>query len=569
MPGDPLTVAQLSRLRQIFDAATEQDPHNRSAFLAEACCGDEALRTEVEQLLSAHESPNAWIDRPLLADASASALSWTGRVIGPYQVIRQLGSGGMATVFLAERRIGHVRQRVALKMISPVLTTNEQMMRRFEHEREILASLDHPNIARFLDIGSTEDGIPYLVMDFVEGQRIDLYCDAAKLGLVERLELFCTACAAIQYAHSKGVVHRDLKPGNILITPEGSLKLLDFGIAKMLHVDDGPGTFITESGGALMTIEYASPEQVRGDLVGPRSDVYSLGVLLFELLTKRRPYRTEGRMMHSIALAICEEPPMSPSSAVNDLSADLDSILLKALRKEPEWRYASPAEFSDDIRRHIAGSRVMARDDTFRYRMERVVRRLLAPATGVFHTQGMMLFTAGLLGVGFLMERQAILSGRTREVNSVLDLSLVALWIFWAFWQGLRMTRSGRFSVLDRQSWIVFTAITAVLGTLSLISELRLVLTPEDMAIFWNAGLAMGFLIVGTQASRMLTAGGVALFASAVLASFYPQAEYFCLAGGVLLGMVLPGLVLALGPAGSRLNGIASAAPAPPRHTGS
>lgn len=579
MPG--LTIAQLSKLRQIFDAATDQDPRNRSAFVAEACSGDEAVRVEVEQLLAAHESETAWIDRPLPSPAgSAAALSWEGRLIGPYRVVREIGSGGMATVYLAERQIGKVRQPVALKIIRPVFTTNEQMMRRFEHEREILAALDHPNIARLLDIGSTEDGIPYLVMDFVQGVRIDAYCDARKLSIVQRLELFCTACAAIQYAHSKGVVHRDLKPGNILITAEGSVKLLDFGIAKVLHAEEGAGTLLTESGAALMTIEYASPEQVRGDAIGPPSDVYSLGVLLFELLTGCRPYRTEGRMMHVIAQAICEAEPMSPSSAVKDpsaergfadsnaptvehapaswhsernklsrlLSGDLDCILLKALRKEPEWRYASPAEFGADIRRHLSGTRVTAREDTLRYRMERIVRRLLYPSTGVFHTQGMMLFTAGLLGVGFLLERQEILSGRKRQVNAVLDLSAVTVWFCWAMWEGRRMARVGKVSALDRQSWIVFTAITVVLGVLSLVSELRLVLTPEAMAIFWNAGLAIGLLIVGMQASRILTAGGVALFVSAVVAGFYPQIEYLCLACGLLFGMVIPGLVLILRP---------------------
>lgn len=585
-PSPDLTVAQLARLRQIFDAATELDLKNRAVFVAEACGADEALRVEIEELLAAHDSETGWMDRAIL-DAvpsqprgGSSAVSWIGRSIGPYRVVKELGSGGMATVYLAERRIGKLLQPVALKIIRSVLATNEQMMRRFEHEREILASLDHPNIARLLDIGSTEDGIPYLVMDFVEGERIDVYCDLRKLGIVDRLELFRTACSATQYAHSKGVIHRDLKPSNILITAEGAVKLLDFGIAKVLHANNATGTFLTESGAALMTLEYASPEQVRGDAVGPASDVYSLGVLLFELLTGRRPYRTEGRMMHAIAQAICEEQPMSPSSAINDpgaprsfsdqdaptaqyvsvstvneqqnlrrqLSGDLDSILLKSLRKEPQWRYASPAEFSDDIGRHLSGSRVMARDDTFHYRLERIVRRILYPSTGVFHTQGMMMFTSGLLGVGFLMERQDILSGRKKDVNVALDLSLVALWFCWALWEGRRMTHVGRFSALDRQSWIVFSVIVVVLGVLSLVSELGVTITPQAMAIFWIAGLAIGLLIVGVQASRVLTAGGIALFVSAIIASFFPQIEYLCLAGGVIFGLVIPGLLIVLRP---------------------
>ncbi|HYI96212.1 MAG TPA: serine/threonine-protein kinase, partial [Bryobacteraceae bacterium] len=573
-----LTNSQLSRLRQIFDAALEQPPENRDSFLAQACGGDEALRLEVKQLLSAHESNTAWIDRPILDALPPGTRSWEGRSIGQYRIVREIGSGGMATVYLAERQIGKVIQSVALKIVRPVFTTNEQIRRRFEHEREILASLDHPNIARLLDIGSTEDDIPYLVMDYVEGERLDVFCDTRKLDVRARLQLFCTACEAIQYAHSKGVVHRDLKPSNILVTSEGSVRLLDFGIAKVLRVEDRGRTLLTETGAALMTIEYASPEQIRGEEIGAQSDVYSLGVLLFELLTGRRPYRTQGRMMHSVAQAICEEPPIMPSSAVRDvnaerssvdsnaptvqprsgspngqrsdlgreLSGDLDSILLKALRKEPKWRYDSPAEFCADIQRHLAGSRVLARADTFRYRMERILRRLTHPATGVFHTQGMMMLTAGLLGVSFLLERQQILWGRKREVNAVMNLSAVAVWFCWALWEGRRMTRAGKLSALDRQSWTVFTAITVVFGVLSLVSELRIVITPEAMAIFWNAGLAIGLLIIGMQTSQALTVGGVILFISAVVASFNPDVEYLWLAGGILCGLVAPGLVLVL-----------------------
>ncbi len=580
-----LTAAQLGRLRHIFEAAVERAPEERAAFLDQSCAGDNALRAEIELLLAAHGCETAWLDKPLLDSMTptsepVSTQIWEGRAAGPYRVLRQIGSGGMATVYLAQRQIGKVSQQVALKMIRPSFTTNEQMIRRFEHEREILASLDHPNIARLLDIGSTEDGIPYLVMDFVEGERIDVYCENRELTVEERLRVFCTACDAIQYAHTKGVVHRDLKPSNILITVDGSVKLLDFGIAKVLSHDGGVATLVTQSGAALMTIEYASPEQIRGDSVGPQSDVYSLGVLLYELLTGRRPYRTEGQLIHVIARAICEEEPISPSSVVIDpaaehgytdpdaktqehppellstrrivlsrrLEGDLDSILLKALRKEPEWRYSSPAEFSEDIRRHLAGDRVLARDDTFRYRMERIVRRLLHPANGVFHTQGMILLTAGLLGVIFLLERHEILSGRKASANRVLDISLVAVWMVWAFWQGRGMARTGRFSALDRQSWIVFTVLTTMLGILSLASEVRSVLSPESMGIFWNAGLAMGLTIVGVQASRILTAGGVALFASAVMANFYPGKVYLLLAAGMVSGMIVPGLILTLQP---------------------
>ena len=240
----------------------------------------------MDGLLAAHGSENSWLDQPFLVSEPGS---WEGRAIGPYRLVRQLGSGGMATVYLAERSIGNVRQQVALKVIRPNFVADTQMMRRFEHEREILASLDHPNIARLRDIGSTEQDIPYLVMDYVDGDRIDEYCGAAQLDIPERLGLFCRTCEAIQYAHSKGVIHRDLKPSNILVTSEGLVKLLDFGIAKVLRPADQTGTLLTQSGASLMTIEYASPEQIRGENIGPQSDVYSLGVLLYELLTRHRP----------------------------------------------------------------------------------------------------------------------------------------------------------------------------------------------------------------------------------------------------------------------------------------
>ncbi|HYP07485.1 MAG TPA: serine/threonine-protein kinase [Bryobacteraceae bacterium] len=570
------TAARVARLRELFDAATEQDPGRRSTFLAQACGDDSELRREVEQLLAAHAAQDSWLDRPLLN--SVLTPSWEGRQVGAYRLIRPIGAGGMATVFLAERNIGKVVKQVALKMIRPNFTADPDMMRRFEHEREILASLDHPNIARFLDIGSTDDGVPYLVMDYVAGERIDVYCDARRLSIVDRLLLFADACAAVDYAHSKGVIHRDLKPSNILVTASGDVKLLDFGIAKVLRQEAQTQTLLTGAGSALMTIEYASPEQIRGDTVGAQSDVYSLGVVLYELLTGCRPYRADSRLVHLIAQAICDEPPLAPSNALSDLPleaatdkprrptleqiaqlrsdspkalsrkirGDLDFILLKALRKEPRWRYASAAEFSEDLRRHMAGARVSARDNTFRYRMERVVRRVLYPGDAVFHTQGMMLFTAGLLGMGLLIERQQILSGARSEPNAVVGSMAFVVWLLWSLWEGRQMMRAGRFSALDRQSWTVFTAITVVVGVLTIVSQLRReTLTPEVIAIFWNAALAMGMLIVGLQASRLLTAGGLALFVSSAAASFYPRDLYTCLAAGVLAGMVVPGLALA------------------------
>jgi hypothetical protein len=360
----------------------------------------------------------------------------------------------------------------------------------------------------------------------------------------------------------------------MLVTAEGKLELLDFGIARMIGGEDHTQTLRTRTGAAPMTIEYASPEQIRGETVGPRSDVYSLGVVLYELLTGSRPYRTQARLPHLIARAICEEQPATPSSAVVEppqpagqeitrsiqeisdlrsdkphrlrrrLSGDLDSIVLKALRKSPQWRYESPAALSDDIGRHLAGLRVTARKDTVRYRAEKILNRLLHPADGIFHSHGMLMLTAGLLGFVLFVERQIIAWGWKSGVNVKLGIAVVCLWLIWAIWEGRRMTRVGKFSPLDRQAWIVFTVITAVLGCLTIASVLRPLVRPDALAIFWNVGLGIGLLIVGLQANAWITAGGIALVSSALIAHFYPAWVYLCLAGGMLAGMVVPGALL-------------------------
>jgi hypothetical protein len=542
-----LSTEQLRKVRDLFHAALEREPADLSSFLDECCPDDLAVRVEVERLLLAHGTSGAWIDRTFRPAVTSSAppVALEGRFVGPYLVVRQIGFGGMGAVYLAERRIGRARQQVAMKIVRTGLADNAEIVRRFEQEREILASLDHPNIARLLDIGSTGDGVPYLVMDFVSGEPIDSYCDKHKLGIPARLALFRTACSAIQYAHSKGVIHRDLKPANILVTADGTLKLLDFGIAKVL---DAEGHTQTQTGTALMTLEYASPEQVRAEPIGPASDVYSLGVILFELLTGKRPYRTTDRLMHSIARAIVEDEPAAPSVTASEakLSGDLDAIVLKALRKKPEWRYSTPEELSEDIRRHLDGERVLARRDTVRYRLERIVHRVLYPSRGVFHTHGTLLMSAGLLGVVLLVERQWIAWGRAAAPRKWLDISAVAVWLLWSMKEGWQMRRRGRFSSLDFQSWIVFTTITVATGLLTVVSALRSVIRPEAMALFWSTGLASGMVIVGLQASRLMTAGGVALFASVLASNFFPESIYVWLAAGWLVGMVMPGLLLTL-----------------------
>ena len=302
-----------------------------------------------------------------------------GRRIGPYRVVRELGRGGMGAVYLAERADGQYEQRVALKLIKRGMDT-EQVLARFRAERQILASLDHPNIARLLDGGSTEQGVPFFAMEYIEGEPIDSYADQRSLDVAERLQLFLQVCGAVTYAHQHLVVHRDIKPLNILVTAEGVPKLLDFGIAKVLH-DSPDDVTSTVTGMRLLTPEYASPEQVEGRHATTVSDVYALGVVLYELLTGRSPYRPRSRAPIDVVEAVRTTDPERPSAAGGTeklrrrLRGDLDTILLTALRKEPARRYQSVEQLAGDLRRHLEGLPVRARPDTFGYRAGKFVRR--------------------------------------------------------------------------------------------------------------------------------------------------------------------------------------------------
>jgi non-specific serine/threonine protein kinase/serine/threonine-protein kinase len=334
-----------------------------------------------------------------------------GLRIGPYRLIREIGRGGMGTVYLAGRSDDAFQKRVALKVLKRGMDT-DAIVRRFRNERQILASLDHPFISGLLDGGTTPDGLPYFAMEFVEGHPIDEYCDAQHLDTTARLQMFMKICSAVQYAHQNLIIHRDIKPANVLVTADGTPKLLDFGIAKLLNPDlDGHTLAPTAEGSPLMTPEYASPEQVRGEVVTTATDVYSLGVLLYELLTGRRPYELTSRTPAEIARVVCNSVPERPSTAVTRtptthteaitseagsadapaaserppsfdpqrlrrrLAGDLDNIVLKALNKEPARRYVSVDQFSEDIRRHLTGLPVIARKDTIGYRTAKFVRR--------------------------------------------------------------------------------------------------------------------------------------------------------------------------------------------------
>jgi eukaryotic-like serine/threonine-protein kinase len=400
-----MTREQWQSVRKILEQALELAPEDCARFLDESCSGDPELRAEVESLLAANEQASGdFLTGKALDYASemagdpAPGDTLQGRRIGAYQVLEEIGHGGMGTVYRAVRADDQFRKQVAIKVVRGGLG-DEFAIQRFRAERQILANLDHANIARLLDGGATEDGRPYVVMEYIQGQSIDDYADSHKLSVRERLELFRTVCSAVAFAHQRLVIHRDIKPGNILVTQDAEPKLLDFGIAKIL--DDEPrtdGSEATVTMVRLMTPEYASPEQVRGELVTTATDVYSLGVVLYALLTGRRPYRVTSRSPHDIVQAVLETEPEKPSTAVNRaedktaeavsrtregspeklrrrLRGDLDNIVLKALRKEPERRYASVEQFSEDIRRHLEGLPVSARPVTLAYRGSKFVRR--------------------------------------------------------------------------------------------------------------------------------------------------------------------------------------------------
>lgn len=378
--SDTSLSARWGRVKEVFQATLDRPVEERETFLASACGDDRELADEVRSLLRSHD------DAPDFLDISAAEVvgrmeeqDRPGRAVGPWRLIGLLGRGGMGSVHLAERSDGVYRRRAAVKLLNRGMDT-DAIVRRFHQERQILADLDHPNIARLIDGGATDDGQSYFVMEHVEGIRIDHFCREGRLSVERRLELFVAVCDAVEYAHRHLIVHRDLKPGNILVTPGGVPKLLDFGIAKMLATDGVPEATDPAWGQAL-TPEYASPEQLRGEAITVATDVYSLGVLLFSLLTDRRPYPVEGLRPDEIARRTCEEEPPRPSSVAPDarrrarLRGDLDTIVAAALRKEPERRYPSVARLAEDVQRHLEQRPVRERPDTLRYRTGKFVRR--------------------------------------------------------------------------------------------------------------------------------------------------------------------------------------------------
>ncbi|HEV2764092.1 MAG TPA: protein kinase, partial [Pyrinomonadaceae bacterium] len=398
-------------VEEIFGQALDLPREERVSFLDGACGSNRELREQVEFLLKCDEEAGTFIAEPafdvrgvvtnapgLLAAAELTGDFMLGRRIGQYRIVREIGHGGMGAVYLAERADDEFRKNVAIKLVKRGMDT-DFILRRFRNERQILASLEHPNIARLFDGGTTDDGLPYFVMEYIEGQPVHRFCNAHRLTIADRLRLFLQVCAAVAHAHRNLVVHRDIKPSNILVTPDGVPKLLDFGIAKILKSDFTPVTIDpTMTSMRMLTPKYASPEQLRGAKVTPSSDIYSLGVLLYELLTGHHPYHLADLAPHEVARRICEEDPERPSAAVNrpddlehsersgeydggrlsapqlvgrnrsaqpedlrrELARGLDAVVLRAVRKQPAARYATVEDFAADLRNYLEGAPVSA-----------------------------------------------------------------------------------------------------------------------------------------------------------------------------------------------------------------
>jgi serine/threonine protein kinase/TolB-like protein/Tfp pilus assembly protein PilF len=389
-----LTTIQMARMSRLLDEALPLDEPGRRRWLEALPAADRDLALALREALlgGTDEGESAFTLFGAGEESSEMSGLQPGASVGPYQLIRLLGSGGMAEVWLAQRADGAFKRRVALKLpaLAPMRKDLEQ---RFSRERDILASLEHPHIARLYDAGVDAAGWPYLSMEYVRGEPLTEWCDAHRVGIRGRVQLFLQVLAAVQYAHERHVIHRDLKPSNILVTEAGQVRLLDFGVAKLLQSEESADEVpLTRVYGQAFTPVYASPESVRGDPVGPKSDIYSLGVLLFELLSGDRPYRLKAgasRSMLEQAIAAAEvqrpstqtapEAParrgLSPDHLVRALRGDLDLIVLKALEKEPGARYASAAALADDLQRHLDGKPVSAQPPRMRYRLRKFIRR--------------------------------------------------------------------------------------------------------------------------------------------------------------------------------------------------
>jgi serine/threonine-protein kinase len=454
MSSPPRSPIRRAEIEEVFDHALDLGRDQRAAWLSERCKDDAELFAEVEALLAAHDSPPGILERRISAATMAlGEESLRDRRIGPYRVVRELGRGGMGVVYLAERVDGEFRREVAIKLLrnSP---DAEELQRRFIAERQILASLSHPNIAQLLDGGTTEGQLPYLVMEYVDGLPMTTYCDRHALDIASRLRLFVDVCRAVSSAHQNLVIHRDIKPSNILVTATGQVKLLDFGIAKLLNSSIGGMALPrTRTAFRIMTPEYASPEQVRGEPLTTGSDVYALGVVLYELLAGCRPYEIRTGIAQELQELVCEREPERPSTRAKHppstdepggvaptpaviassrgtspdrlervLAGDLDAIVMMALRKEPRRRYGSAELLAEDIERHLGGRPVLARHPSRAYYFGKFLRRHRA-AAGL----GTIAFLSLVAGIAIALKQTAAARRERDRAEAALSQAQQAL----------------------------------------------------------------------------------------------------------------------------------------------
>jgi tetratricopeptide (TPR) repeat protein len=395
-----MTAENWQRLESLYHLALDQEPANRAAFVAEACQGDQSLERELQSLLAEDDITEDFLETPALevaAKSLAEAAPAHPDAIGRYRILRLLGEGGMGVVYLAEQ--DEPRRTVALKMIRLDFASPDRLQ-RFRQEGQILADLAHPNIARLLDAGSTDAGVPFLVIEYVEGLPITQWCEEHKLDLAARLRLFQKLCDAVQFAHQNLVVHRDLKPANVLVTADGEPKLLDFGIARLTD----PAADTTRTVDRALTLDYASPEQVRGEPITTAADIYTLGILLYELIAGKPLNNFSGRPLEEVIDSICTRDPVLPGGE------DPFAIAAKAMRKEPPQRYASAKAMGEDVERYLTDQPVLARHGTFRYVASKFIRRhRTAVAIGAF----MML---ALLGAAFSVASEARIARQDRDL---------------------------------------------------------------------------------------------------------------------------------------------------------
>jgi eukaryotic-like serine/threonine-protein kinase len=419
------------RVKSLFQQAIELSPEQRKFFLNEQCKDDPGLRKEIESLIESYSKSGGLLEITSIQSDESESLNdssdpFIGMTLGKYKVEKKIGDGGMAVVYSAVRIDEHFTRRVAIKFIKRGMDT-EEIIKRFKIEQQTLAALNHPSIANIIDGGTSKNGLPYFVMELIEGEPINKYCKNKNLSVTEKLKLFRKVCSAIQYAHQNLVIHRDIKPVNIFVTSGGIPKLLDFGIAKLLNTSDGQ-TSLTRTGLRLMTLEYASPEQLKGEQITTSTDIYSLGIVLYEILTDNFPYKFNNTLPYEVERVICTTEPLKPSTVVRNidnrlnedknnqlenspklfdtkhyakisrrLSGDIDNIVLKAMQKETARRYSSAEQFSEDINSHLTGLPIIARRNSIGYRSRKFFER---HKVGVIATAVILLsIIAGAVGI--------------------------------------------------------------------------------------------------------------------------------------------------------------------------